>query len=621
MIALQTRFRLLILVVVAIASSVVVSLFQKNHSYFFEVSLSSNRAETAKVFFDLGQGIRESIPYQHSAGSLIYRFAIPTGLYSRMCFAPLNDEGCATFYDAKIVDRKGRLIRTFVAEQFKPYDQIAHATVKDGAITVQTVPHATGPWLEILIGEPFQLGKIDFDFLHNAARAFPVFLIFFLGGLAAGVVPAFTVRWQGLFRCFESKAPALVAASPTTQRNRWITMLDWIIRRQRILIVLAAGGISLGRMPDRFFNPQFWAEDGYFFTWALRDGLQSLWAPYGGYHLLVPRLAEIVATHLPLIYAPAFLNLIACVIALVVVSRVLSQRSQLTHAPLLAFCIVLVPRPEDIFLSIENIQWIMALAFILLLISSDAHSHKQRLYDYTASILCGLTGVFSILFLPFFGLRALQRRSTHSTVLAVLVAVTAMTQAWFVAHNPPLYVEHASRFNYSLVPVVTGFQLFVRLFGGEWLPQMSKTPLFVAGILVVAYWCLIYLDRGDTIDKRGPRRMLILAMIAALAASIYRFKYVLFIFATPEHIARYFLIPQVLFVWLLVSEFSRSLPRRIVAFTLFFAFLINTLTFFRVEPLWDYEWAKCVQQIYAGENVAVPMNPPGWYFQYIGKPN
>ena len=518
--AQQTRIRLIVLVAAALAGAVVVSLFQRNQSYFFEVALTSSRAETAKVSYDTGQGLITGGPYQHHAGSPVYRFALPTGMYDSLYFIPLSDEGSATFHDAKIVDRKGRLIRSFEPRQFQPLDQIAHFSTTEETATVQTSPHATKPRLQVLTEGPFRLEKLDFDPVHNIIRAFPSFLILFLGGLAAGVVPAIRTWWQGVFRAPGPQNVTPDAVPETAQQGRWAALLTWSSRHRVCLTVFAAAAILLARLPDRFFNPQFWAEDGYFFTWALREGWRSLFAPYGGYQLLIPRIAELVATTLPLAQVPLFLNLTALAIALIVISRVLSERSQLKYAPLLALIIVLVPRPEDIFLSIENVQWIMALGFILLLISSEASSTKQRLYDYIATVMFGLTGVFAILFLPFFGLRALQRRTLHSTVLACLVTATALIQVWFVAHNPPLYAEHASRFKYLLVPTVAGYQLFQRLFGGEWLPQLTTILLIIAGFLMTAYCGFIYTGREKTESECQVRRILILVMTAALAASI-----------------------------------------------------------------------------------------------------
>jgi len=511
----------------------------------------------------------------------------------------------------------------FHPEDFRPLDQIAHYKVEGDKITIETAPHATSPQFDVSLPGPLQLRKLDFDLFYVVAHVLLPFLAVFLGGIAAGIVPK--LYSPGRARTITndtnptggSKGKIVLAQTPSNGRG----LQGFYCHHRTTLVVIAAGLVLFLRMPDRFLNAQLWAEDALFFTQALENGVHSLFMPYGGYQLLMPRLAEFVATQIPLERVPLFLNLAALAIALTVVSRFLSARCHLPCKALLALAIVFVPRPEDIFLTIENVQWVMSLGLILLVLSDDPQTISERVYDGLAAVLSGLTGVFSVLFLPLFALRLWQRRNIASAILFGLLLATAATQVWFVAHAPQLYAENAgASFDYGLVPVVLGYQLVSRLFFAEWMPYLSLFQLGVLGSIAAIYWGILFFCRGKGVTDRLGRNALLLAFGIALAASLYRFKNVLFIFTTPEHIARYFFPTQMLFIWLLLEETTASLARRTIAYILLFAFLFTSISLFRVAPLWNYDWKKSVEQIRQGENVVVPINPPGWYFQYLGRP-
>jgi len=93
------------------------------------------------------------------------------------------------------------------------------------------------------------------------------------------------------------------------------------------------------------------------------------------------RLIAAVAIHLPALYVPFFFNITALLVALGVLSRIFSSRVELPFKTLLALSVVLIPRPQDVFLTITNIQWVLALALVLLLLSADAIRCRQHVYD------------------------------------------------------------------------------------------------------------------------------------------------------------------------------------------------------------------------------------------------
>jgi hypothetical protein len=229
--------------------------------------------------------------------------------------------------------------------------------------------------------------------------------------------------------------------------------------------------------------------------------------------------------------------------------------------------------------------------------------------------------VFSIVLLPLFALRAWQRKTCYSTLILALVAATAITQVCIVIRAPQLTAEHASaNIEYPYILSIVGHHLFSRLFGGGWLSDLLQPALRVLGAIVGIYWIILFLVRGNNMIERLRQNFLLMALFVLLAASIFRFKNVLAAVVAPAEIARYFFLPQVIFVWLLVEETCMSLVRRTLALALLLAFIVNTLTCFRAKPLVDFNWAESVDKIRHGDNVMVPVNPPGWFFQYPGKP-
>ncbi len=596
----------LFIVVGALAIAALVSLFQRRHSYFFEVTIVSARAETSKLYFDMGRGFSEadsSLPYRHRGGSTRYRFVIPRGTVHGLRFDPL-DFGDALIRDPVIVDRNGTVVTQLDYSQFKPGNQIESIGREGEGLRVVSVPKAADPNLIIAIPSPIRLQKLGFDPWGKVREAFPAFVVALLTGLGVWLYPSKTTSSTDATRGFAPHTPLFTNVS----------------FRAKFIVTTAVLVILFWRLPDRFLNPQFYAEDGYFFTEALKYGAKSFITPYGGYHLFVPRLGEWVATFLPLLWVPAFLNAVALLCTLSVVWKAMSDRVSLPHKPLLAFAVVFFPRTEDIFLTIENVQWTLALLLVLVLISREPVSQGQKLRDYAGILVCGFTGVFCVILLPLFGLRVLLRRTSHSLVLLVLVAIAAAIQVWFVRQQPPLYGELTSPIDPLIVPSIIGFQLFVRTFAGYWLPPLTAYPVLIAGLLVPAVVLYLASNRNRPREEQHSRWMLGLAFFLLLTASLYRFKSVLFIFMTPEQIARYFFPTTIVLIWLVVGELASDVKRRALSFAFLTAYFIAGISRFHANPLWNYDWRKSVAQIEAGENVVVPINPPGWYFQYIGKP-
>jgi hypothetical protein len=381
----------------------------------------------------------------------------------------------------------------------------------------------------------------------------------------------------------------------------------------------ACAGILFARMPDRFTNPQFFAEDAFFYQHALWSGFRSILMPYGGYLLVAPRLVAWLGLGFSPANIPAFFNAMAIAFALVSIGRIFSPRVPLPYKSLVALSIVLVPHVEDVFMVMENIQWILSIALALLLISGDPRSPAEWIHDSGTAILGGLTGVFSILFFPFFLWRTLRRRTRGSLVLAGIIGAAGIVQCYFVIHGAtPLKGSSPVRFEPGLIASIAGYRLVSQLFGGRWLLDLSAAPLGMMGFPAVAAMIAMLGDPRRNAGDRSHWRCLCGLAVVVAAASIYRFSEMLPMLISPEHLGRYFFILQVVFIWLVISELSFAGWRRWVSASLLSAYLATSVLFFRLEPLADCHWKDYAPLVRNGREYSVPLNPPGWFLRSSG---
>ncbi len=192
-------------------------------------------------------------------------------------------------------------------------------------------------------------------------------------------------------------------------RFRPIVSAWW--QRPNLWLLLAVCGLLLyARRPDAFHNPQFWAEDGYFFERNHVVGATAIIQPYNGYLHLVPRLIAAVAGYADPAWIPACYVGAAFLLTLWVAAYTQSQRLHFRAAAGVALAVVLVPDCPDVLLNLPNLQSILGVGLLLLLISDDPDSPARLIHDVAVVVLLGLTGPFIIAFFPLFAWRAWKRR-------------------------------------------------------------------------------------------------------------------------------------------------------------------------------------------------------------------
>jgi hypothetical protein len=380
------------------------------------------------------------------------------------------------------------------------------------------------------------------------------------------------------------------------------------------LAVLAACAVVLAlRRAGALTNPQFWAEDAYFFQRAYVLGWRSFLESFAGYLHTVPRIIAEAAVCIDPSRAPAIFVACAGAATLYVAGRTLSGRCPLPpYAGACALAVVLVPDTFEVFLTVVNLQWVLAAGLILLLVSRDPVRGRQWAHDVAAAALTGLTGPFCVILAPLFAWRAWNRRTRASAILAAVIVACALVQAYFFVTEPRIAagVPVDPRINAQLfLPAIA------RRIGGSILMgslMAPETDLYVGTVMGIATLAGVGYMAFRPGPLRGERGLLGLAFAAMLLGAFVRTRHTMDGYFEPHVASRYAYIPQLAAIWLLVLTAGRKgLSARIAAALLVLALAAN-IPRLREPAFADLHWGLYAPRIRAGERVVVPVNPPGW---------
>lgn len=370
------------------------------------------------------------------------------------------------------------------------------------------------------------------------------------------------------------------------------------------------------RRPEMFHHPQFWAEDAtIFFLQADSEGAAALLRPYGGYHHLLLRLIAAAIAPLDAALVPAGYFYASLAVTLGLAAALFSPRIDLSFRPACALAIGLVPHSGEVIGNLTNLQWPAALGLIWLLLVRDAVGVRQRITDALLALVLGLTGVFSILFAPLFVYRAAQRRSSAGWWLAVVVCLAAAVQLhalWPRESSPaqpwPLMSE---------VLKTVGLRLGGALFlPAEWAQRMPPVACATLGVACLAALAIAASWPGP---RRNERVMLASCATLMVAATLFRLRNDLGQLAGIAMGDRYFYLPKLLSVWLLIQACAAGDWRRRLAIVAGACVLATSLTGWRYERLEDQHWPDYARRIERGEKtVDIPINP-GWKFTHPGR--
>lgn len=172
------------------------------------------------------------------------------------------------------------------------------------------------------------------------------------------------------------------------------------------IIFCVAFIVLFSRRPDAILHSQFYAEDGkYWYADAYNLGWRCLLLPLGGYLNSLSRLIGLFALLFPLAAAPLVMNLCAMVFQILPIHIFLSNRFQCIRWDLRVFSSALylaLPNSYELHANTTNIQWHLALAGCMLLLSSTASgsSWRARVFDVAVLSFVSIDGPLAILLIP-----------------------------------------------------------------------------------------------------------------------------------------------------------------------------------------------------------------------------
>lgn len=368
------------------------------------------------------------------------------------------------------------------------------------------------------------------------------------------------------------------------------------------------------RRPDSILHPQLWAEDGpIFLQQQIELGWRSIFTPYAGYLHLVPRLIAWISGELvPLQYVPLAYNMLTLVVSSAALSR-LSISTLPSGMPwLLTAAAVVVPHGGEIFVNVTNVQWLLALP-LLVIIMEDRNGRACRIWvDSLVVLVMGLTGPFSLLFLPVLALRLIIDRGFQPSLPVTLaLLITASVQGLVLltggGQHAPGYVQvglyqflhwfcrdlmlpYFGVVTRDTVPLALGLPAFVSSFVVLMSPALAKRTL--AGLLLCFLFGALLIPVAMALKLGG----LVLPGVGPFAGG-----------------QRYTYISYVMFTWCLIVVIVR--PRQ--AYFRWLASCALALTVgasllrFTAPALPDLKWRELVSSPRAVKS-DIPINPTGW---------
>jgi hypothetical protein len=388
--------------------------------------------------------------------------------------------------------------------------------------------------------------------------------------------------------------------------------------RRLLLLLLGLAALLALRKPDALLNPQLWAEDGsVFLVEQEQGGAAAILQPYMGYLHLLPRLtAWSAAQLLDPAWWPAWYNGIAFLVWCGVLARTLSPRLPLPHRPWLALAVIAGPQTGEILGTITNAQWVTALLLVQQTLLRRPETTAQRAGDLLLVAGAGLTGPFAAALLPLFAWKWWRERD-RDALAALLVAGAAA--AWQLAHLLPTAGATGAPGDPLQALVIVTRRLLIWPFLGtgaaHGLPHGLIAGAGIAAGTAFLAWAL----------RPHPRREVRLRLLGAagllLAAGVLRTRPDTWPQDDLIFADRYFFLPRLLLVWLVILELD-AVPRLTAwgARLALAAFVLLPAPRFILPAAPDFRWREHCAPIRAGTPARIPILPEDWILDYPGRP-
>ncbi len=389
----------------------------------------------------------------------------------------------------------------------------------------------------------------------------------------------------------------------------------WKNNRLFLLAILLFTVALVYRRADAFTNPQFWAEDGMVF-FVEQDHHEEFipFQNYNGYIHFIPRTVSYLAklTQVPLEWVPTFYNYFTCLIYLIYFYLIWSfipfqQRTRFFMISVIGF----LPIAFEVYMNLTNVQWFSALILILLFFDLKIKEIRSSIGLSFFVLLAGLTGPFSMMFLPILIWKGWKWRTQVFNLIPLIIAVlTGLVQLLFLYNhfqgrlfpNIPVPHNHLWLTFYNAIKQVFLFdhRMIVEFKWKHWFAIVPIILLYLGSFLYslkrkdetgILLLICIGLNVFFTVKANWPFEWLISPFLGGM---------------------RYFFLPFVLILWYI---FQTSNQQKILPFIIY----LLVIVMFFVHGKWvrssfvDLNWKKEVQEYKTTGDLIIPINPVGWY--------
>jgi hypothetical protein len=284
-----------------------------------------------------------------------------------------------------------------------------------------------------------------------------------------------------------SEAPAGTALGRSLQKL--VSRVEAAVERLPIELVLGVyAALIIARFPLLVYDPRLWAEEGFvYFMHAVREPwLTALLSEHVSYYALWPNLSGVLATLVPLEYAP-FPGLVLSFAAQLFPALVLAYGSstllpsKLHRAVAMATLLFTVPSGE-VWLNSINSQFFFAVTTAIVLVV-DTKDDRTFRWCTPLLLVAGLTGVVSAALAPVYALVAVWERSRRRAIQAAILGSCVVLQGLVV-----LTSEHEGR-DFRFAPhlmLAFVFKHLALLFTGQLPLRRILSPVLAGGHTVLA---------------------------------------------------------------------------------------------------------------------------------------
>ncbi|MCA3388171.1 MAG: hypothetical protein INF65_06010 [Roseomonas sp.] len=389
----------------------------------------------------------------------------------------------------------------------------------------------------------------------------------------------------------------------------------WLVPVAGILVALI---VMFLRRPDILLDAKLWAEDGrVWYAEAHSQGpLAALLRPETGYFQTISRLVFGLSSILPLEYVPLFANSVGLLIRAALVGFLLSRRFDWIPWPArlaLVLYYLLMPRIGEVHANITNTHWYLALYALMVAIASPAYGRAGKIHDYAVFAIAGLSGPFILLLTPCLAVRVLWDAEHRTHALRLLFCGIVFS----VIQSAAIVTQGAD--TRSLGPLGATAELLVKILGSRVIAEsiLPRGPRDLASNSIIVLLATTIILLG--IRAGGWRALCIallgaLQMAAAMASPIISHnepQWPLLMIAGD----RYFVIPRLTFIALVLFAFSQLRARGRVKAVLAVIAILTLLPSFRLKPVQGPSFAKEVnlyREANQGDVVALRIAPPPW---------